>query len=254
MLLALTRPVPSSITDCELTHLEREPIDWRRAVAQHDHYEDALRAAGCTVRRLGGDDTQPDSVFIEDAAVVFEECAVATRPGAESRRGEVPDVAAVLREYRSVLCIEPPGTLDGGDVLVLGRRVFVGLSSRTNEAGVSQLTRMLEPHGYVVLSTTVSGALHLKTAVTAIGDDRVVLNPAMVDGTTFDCPAIEIDPSEPMAANVLALGGVVLCSATAPRTRRLLDRHGYDTVAVDASELAKAEGGLTCCSLVFATT
>ena len=253
MLLALTRPVPASIIHCELTRLAREPIDWARAVTQHEQYEEALRAAGCQVRRLEGDDAYPDSVFIEDTAVVFDECAVITRPGAASRRGETTAVAAALRELRTVTCIEEPGTLDGGDVLLAGRRVMVGLSSRTNLDGVRQLARMLEPLGYTVGAVEVRDVLHLKSAVTAIDDELLLLNPRMIDADALGSPApahLEVDPAEPMAANVLPVGGVVLCPAGAPRTRARIERAGYDVVPVDASELAKAEGALTCCSLI----
>lgn len=254
MLIALTRPVPHSIVDCELTHLEREPIDWKRAAAQHTAYEDALRQHGCNVRRLAGDDAAPDSVFIEDTAVVVDELAVITRPGAQSRRREVDVVAAALREHRSVSCIDAPGTLDGGDVMVVGKRVFVGASSRTNAAGAQQLARALAPHGYTTTVVPVRGVLHLKSAVTALSDAMVVLNPDMIDASALgDIAHVAIDPAEPMAANVVALPEVILCPASAPRTRRRIEKAGYETVSVDASELAKAEGALTCCSILLRT-
>lgn len=252
MLLAFTRPVPPSIVDCELTHLEREPIDWARATKQHEQYETALRSIGCVVERLPGEPTHPDSVFIEDTAVVVDECAVIARPGAVSRRGETVVVAEALRAHRSLSGIEPPGSLDGGDVLRVGRRVYVGLSSRTNADGARQLANILAPLDYALETIAVRECLHLKTAVTALGDDRVLLNPRMVDGASLGGIAwIEVDPCEPMAANVVCIDAQVLCPASAPRTRRLLEREGYDVLAVDASELAKAEGGLTCCSLLL---
>jgi dimethylargininase len=252
MLLAMTRPVPPSITECELTHLERQPIDWTRATEQHHDYERALQALGCTLERLPVAPTQPDSVFIEDAAFVVDECAVIARPGAASRRAETSAVSDALRPYRRLAPIEAPGTLDGGDVLRIGRRVYVGLSSRTNAEGIRQLSVILEPLGYSVESVVVRECLHLKTAVSALGDEELLLNPRMVDGTSFGGASwIEIDPSEPSAANVICLEKTVLCSADAPRTRRRLEARGYDVVPVDASELAKAEAGLTCCSLLL---
>ena len=252
MLLALTRPVPPSIAECELTHLERAPIDWERACAQHEAYEDALRALGCRVERLAGQPTQPDSVFIEDTAVVVDECAVIAHPGAASRRGETAIVRDALRQYRGVKFIRAPGTLDGGDVLRIGRRIYVGLSSRTNAEGARQLAAALEPAGYSLETIVMKDCLHLKTAVSALGDDRVLLNPRMVDGAAFaPSPCIDIDPAEPFAANVICVDNRVMCSDSAPRTAQLLEEQGYDVIAVDASELSKAEAGLTCCCLLL---
>ena len=185
MLVALTRPVPPSITECELTHLERAPIDWERARAQHTAYEEALKALGCRVERLAGQPAQPDSVFIEDTAVVVDEIAVIARPGAASRRGETPIVRDALRRYRRVAAVEAPGTLDGGDVLRVGRQVYVGLSSRTNAEGARQLAAALTPCGYSVETIVVKDCLHLKTAVSALGDDRVLLNADMVRADAF---------------------------------------------------------------------
>lgn len=255
MLLALTRPVPRSIAQCELTHLQREPIDFDRATKQHEEYEHVLRSLGCTVKRLPGQDEHPDSVFIEDTAVVFDECAIITRPGAESRRGETDGVAEALHPYRLVFPIEAPGTLDGGDVLRIGAAVFVGLSTRSNEEGARQMARHIEPLGYVVTTIAVRDVLHLKSAVSALEDGRVLLNPRLVDASAFGAAAqIEVSPMEPMAANVLSVAGRVVCPESAPRTRRLLEREGYDVVSLEASELAKAEGGLTCCSLLLAVS
>ena len=252
MLLAITRPVPPSITECELTHLERQPIDWARATEQHHEYECALQSLGCKVERLPVAPSQPDSVFIEDTAFVVDECAVIARPGAVSRRGETSAVADALRPHRRLASIEAPGTLDGGDVVRIGRRIYVGLSSRTNADGIRQLSTILEPLGYRVESVVVRECLHLKTAVSALGDEQLLLNPRMVDGTAFrGAPWIEIDPAEPFAANVICVGDAVLCPANAPGTRRRLETQGYDVVPVDASELAKAEAGLTCCSILL---
>jgi len=255
VLVALTRPVPPSIAECELTHLEREPIDFARATQQHEEYEAVLRSLGCAVKRVPADPSHPDSVFIEDTAVVLDECAIIARPGATSRRGETAAVSDALSPYRLLFPIEEPGTLDGGDVLCVGHRVFVGLSGRTNSAGANQMAHILEPMGFSVATMPVKGCLHLKTAVTALGDDRVLLNPAMtaIPSATSDLRVIEVDPAEPLAANVLAIDGKVLCSASAPRTRRRLENEGYNVIPVNASELAKAEGGLTCCSLLLRT-
>jgi dimethylargininase len=250
--IALTREVSASIGRCELTHLSREPIDVERARAQHGAYEDALRSIGCDVRRLRPEPEMPDAVFVEDAAVVLGEVAVVTRPGAASRRGEVPSVAEALASYRDLAHIEPPATLDGGDVLVIGKSVFVGLSARTNEQGVRQLAGAVEPRGYTVRSLSVLSCLHLKTAVTRVGPRTVLLNGEWVDAAAFAAfERIEVHRDEPWAANALEVGGAVLHPAAYPRTRDRLRRHGLDVREVDVSELARAEGGVTCCSLVF---
>jgi dimethylargininase len=239
--IAITRPVPPTLENCELTHLGREPIDVARAAAQHAQYESLLEELGCAVRRLPLRANLPDSVFVEDAAVVAETIAVITRPGAASRRPETADVADALREYRELAFIEAPGTLDGGDVLRVGGRWFVGRSSRTNDEGIRQLGKFIS-----VQAVDFRGCLHLKSAVTAIGDDSVILNPEWVDPIW---PHIAVDPAEPFAANVLLLGGIIV-SGGYPRTVERLERAGKTVRVVDASELAKAEGGVTCCSLI----
>lgn len=251
MSVALTRQVPKSISRCELTHLSRNPIDLAVARKQHEAYEGALSKAGCRIQRLPTEDDLPDSVFVEDTAVVLDEVAVITRSGAASRRPETTSVAAALREYRELLFIEPPALLDGGDVLRVGRMVFVGHSSRTNVAGFRQLSEALSRYGYSVRAVTPRACLHLKSAATAFADDGVVVNPEWVESSSFDGMAIiNVDPAEPFAANVLRVGGVVLGAAAFPRTALLLRKAGMDVQMVDVSELAKAEGALTCCSVI----
>jgi dimethylargininase len=252
MRLALTRSVPSSLSRCELTHLARLPINVARAKDQHAAYEAALEAAGCTLVRLPALDESPDSVFVEDAALVFDDIAVVTRPGAESRRGETASVAAALAAHRPLAAIESPATIDGGDVLRIGRAVFVGVSTRTSMEAVEQLRGLLEPIEYIVQSIEVRGCLHLKSAVTAVDDDLILVNPDWVDVRQFPgLRALEVHPDEPHAANVLRVGDAVICAAAFPLTRHTLEANGYATIAVDVSELAKAEGGVTCCAIVL---
>jgi dimethylargininase len=250
--IALTRPVPDSLAQCELTHIVRTPIDVANARRQHDAYEAALRSLGCDVRSLPALHDHPDSVFIEDTALAFDECAVITRPGAESRRGEIATVAEALRPLRRLYHIEAPGTLDGGDVLRVGKRIYIGASTRSNEDGARQLADALSPHGYSVMRTPMRGCLHLKTAVSTLPNGVLLLDPRCVDAESFDgARCIHVHHDEPEAANVLTVGDIVMLPASAPRTRSALDAAGYQTIAVDASELAKAEGGLTCCSLLL---
>ena len=253
MLIAITRDVSPALADCQLTHLERQPIDVERARAQHRDYERRLTEAGCRVERLDAGADMPDSVFIEDAAVVLDEIAIITRPGAASRRPETAAVAARLRRYRDVRALEPPGTMDGGDVLVVGKRVFVGCSRRTNLAAIDQMRALVAPYGYEVESVDVRGVLHLKSAVTAVGDNLLLMNTSLLPvGSFADFDQIAVDPAEPLAANALRVGGQVIYPDSFPRTRERLERRGLDVRAVDAGELQKAEGAVTCCSLVFA--
>jgi dimethylargininase len=252
MPIAITRDVSPSLAECELSFVDRAPIDLARANEQHRAYQCALAALGCDVKRLASEPAFPDAVFVEDVAVVVDEVAVMTRPGAESRRGEGPSVARALAAYRELRSIEAPGTLDGGDVLCIGRRVYVGKSARSNTDGIAQLRAILGEHGYSVRGVAIRGCLHLKSAVTALADDTVLLQPAWVDRAAFaDYRVIEVDPAEEHAANVLRIGEYVGSPACFARTHERIRAIGIEVVTVDVSELQKAEGAVTCCSLVF---
>jgi dimethylargininase len=253
MWFAITREISGAFQDCQLTHLPRVAIDLERARAQHDAYEWALVELGCTVRRVNSGAGMPDSVFVEDAAVIFREGAVIARPGAESRRAETPAVAEALARFGlSHRDIQEPGTLDGGDVLVVGRDVFVGASSRTNAAGITQLRHIVTRIGYRVHTVPVQDCLHLKSAVTPVAPNTLLVNRNWVAADGFgDLRLIDVDDDEPYAANTLLVGDVVICAAAFPKTRARLERHGLRVKVVDVDELAKAEGGVTCCSLLF---
>jgi dimethylargininase len=251
MPIALTRSVPQSIVNCELTHLQREPIDWQRANQQHADYEATLRALGCTVERLPDLPSHPDSVFVEDTAIVFDECAVITRPGAASRRGEIDSVAAALEAWRPLRHIAEPGTVDGGDVLDGGRRVYGGISPRTHDVGARQLADAIAPFGYETITLDVRDVLHLKSAATALPDGRIIHDPQLIDASHFREECIPVYAGEAAGANVLSIDQAVLAPVAAPRTRWRLEGEGYAVVPIDASELAKAEGALTCCSLIL---
>jgi len=252
--IAITRAVSASISRCELTHAARTPIDLERAREQHRAYESSLASLGCEVRRIPEDGRYPDAVFIEDTAIVLDELAILTRPGALSRRGEVEAVAEMLRGYRTVASIEEPATLDGGDVLQLDQVLYVGRSLRTNSRGIDNLRELVAPHGYRVEAVTVEGCLHLKSAVTRVSVDALLMNRAWLPPASFaDWRVIEVDPSEPAAANALRIGDSVVFPEELTRTRRRLEAEGIDVRPVPASELAKAEGGVTCCSLILQT-
>jgi dimethylargininase len=244
--LAITRAVSPTISRCELSFIERRPIDASRAAAQHEVYERRLEARGCKVVRVTEASDMPDGVFVEDAAVVLDDVAIITRPGAASRRGEIESIAEVLQQFRPLLRIAPPATLDGGDVLRLGRRLYIGLSQRTNQDALAQL------RNFDVVPVRFSDCLHLKSAVTQIDDGTLLLNPEWVDPKQF--PGFEhvaVDPTEPWAANALPVGDYILYSASHPRTCRALEIRGYRVERIDVSELEKAEAGVTCCSLIF---
>lgn len=252
MPIAITRAISESITNCELTHLERTPIDLQIARAQHQQYENALKSLGCEVISLPELPELPDSVFVEDTAVILDEVAITTNPGAVSRKPEIDSIAEVLQKYRKLIRIKSPATVDGGDVLVVGKVIYVGLSSRSNLASVEQMQNSLNKFGYQVNGVEVTGCLHLKSAVTAVSADTLLINPNWVDKNLFGgMKFIEVDESEPFAANGLLIGDVVIYPTSFPKTAQKLAENGIKLVLVDADELAKAEGAVTCCSLIL---
>jgi len=251
--IAITRAVSDAINNCELTHLTRERIDLDRARAQHRAYEHALETvAHCALVHVAPAPDLPDAVFVEDTALVVDEIAIITRPGAASRRPETAGVADVLRRYRELRYVEAPGTIDGGDVVVAGRRVFVGRSSRTNDHAIAQVRAILQPYGYEVVAVDVLGGLHLKSAATVVSANQLLVNPAWIPARAFTgLDLLEIDPQEPYAANILKAGGGYIYSLAFPRTADRLQRGGLQLDLIDMSELAKAEGAVTCCSLLL---
>ena len=252
MRIAITREVSPGIARCELTHLDREPIDLPRAQAQHEAYVRALAACGCRIVRLPAEPDLPDSVFVEDTAIVLDELAILTHPGAASRRPEVASIRSALEAFRRIAAIAPPATLDGGDVLLIDRRLYVGISTRSDGRAVEQLRAILTPIGYEAIPVPVRGCLHLKSAVTRVGPDCLLVNARWVDASTLPpLQRIEVHPDESHGGNALLVGQKVIYPAAFPRTRERLERAGVAVESVDLSELAKAEGGVTCCSLIF---
>jgi dimethylargininase len=252
MLMAITRAVSRSIVDCELTHLARTPINIPRARHQHAEYEAALRKLGVTVFSLPEEPALPDSVFVEDTALVLDECAVILHPGAESRRPETASIERLLARYRRNYYVQAPARVDGGDILRVGRHVYVGISSRSDTNAAEQLQAILAPFGYELHMVIVTGCLHLKSAVTQVQHATLLINPSWVDQSQFEnVKFIEIDASEPYAANAVMIGETLIYPSSFPKTRKRLEAAGISLLPVDADELAKAEGAVTCCSLIF---
>lgn len=252
MLTAITRGVSASLATGELTFRDRVPIDVSLARRQHEEYEQALSRLGVRIDHLPAEDALPDAVFVEDAGMVLDEIAIVTVPGAASRRAETESMAHAMGRYRPVQRLSAPATLDGGDVVRVDRTLYVGLSSRTNAAGIDQLGALASPLGYTVRAVPVKGALHLKTACTYAGRGVLLANPEWAAMRAFsDIDVLTVDDSEPWGGSVLAIGGTLVMPASFPRTRAKLEARGFTVAPVDLSELQKAEGGPTCLSIVF---
>jgi len=220
------------------------------AKEQHRQYQACLTELGAKVEVLPAEPDLPDSVFVEDPAIVLDEIAVITRMGALSRRGEHETLARALAKYRELRHIEEPGTLEGGDVMRVGKTLYVGYSRRTNVAGIQQLAGILHPLGYFVVPVEVRGCLHLKSACCYLGEDAVLANQAWMDPDAL-CGLRILDVEEPRGANALRIGDTVLMPAAFPRTCELLERSGFRARTIDNSEMLKAEAGVTCTSLLF---
>ncbi|WP_433439888.1 dimethylargininase [Nonomuraea sp. CA-141351] len=244
--IALVRKPGPRIAEGIVTHIEREPVDPERALRQHDAYVAALAAAGWRVTYVPEADELPDGPFVEDAVVVSRRLAVLTRPGAPERRPEVESVAAAVRELGlKAVRIAAPGTLDGGDVLQVGRTVYVGRSARTSDDGIAQLTGLL-PERWIV-PVDMTGVLHLKSAVTALPDGTLIGDPRHVD-----LPGLLVPPEEAGAHVVLLGGDHVLMAASAPQTAAMLEKRGFIVTKVDISEFERVEGCVTCLSVLVA--
>lgn len=240
------------MAEVELTHLPRVQIDIELATAQHAAYCSALAATGSDVTILPGLDDYPDCTFVEDVLVSLPEIFILTRPGAHSRRGEVAAIEAELTGDKPVAHIVSPGTLDGGDLLAVGKIIFIGRSTRTNDAGIAQLAQITAPFGYHIVKVEVPGALHLKTAVTALSSDLIVINPNWANSTLFgDLHRIEVHPDEPFAGNSLSIAGRVFMQANHDKTAQRIAAAGFVVELLDISEFAKAEAGLTCMSVLL---
>ena len=232
--------------------MQRAPISLAKAVEQHAAYERALQYFGAYVVSLPAEPSLADSMFVEDPALVLDELAVIFPLGTESRRGEGESLAEALSPYRELKYVRLPGTMEGGDLLRIGRQIFAGLSKRTNTEGICQLQAIVEPHGYEVTAVPVTGCLHLKSAVTSLGGNTLLANRAWFDPLCMDgFEWIDVAAEEPHAANALAFGNSVILPASFPLTRARIETYDFEVMPLDISELQKAESGLTCSSLLF---
>lgn len=252
MLTALTRAVSPRLADCELTFLARQKIDGAKAIEQHRGYEECLAQLGVRVIRLPAAPDLPDSVFVEDTAIVLNELAVIARPGATSRQAETGSVADALSAFRPLKFIQPPATIEGGDVMLVDRRLYVGLSARTNAAGIEQLRAIVEPYGYEVRVVEVTGCLHLKTACAYLGGRTMLVTRRWINSQPLEeFDLIDAPDDELWATNTLTIGDTVFMVDGFPRTRVSLKERGFDVHPIDISEFQKAEAGLTCLSIIF---
>jgi dimethylargininase len=252
MLIAITRKVSSALPNCELSYVPRQPIDLEKARAQHKAYEDSLDRLGVRVVSLPEEPDLPDSMFVEDPAIVFDEVAVICPLGTETRRNEAPSLAAALEPYRKLAYVKLPGTLEGGDVLRVGRKVFAGVTKRSNPEGIRQLAVIVAKYGYELTAVPVTGCLHLKSAVTFLGRKTLLANRAWFDSTRLaGFEWIEVDPNEPHGGNALTIGETVVFPMSFPKTRERIEARGFKVVSLDIGELQKAESALTCSSLLF---
>jgi len=252
MLTAITRKVSPKLGECELSHIQRQPIDIGKARAQHRAYEETLGRLGARVLSLPEEPELPDSMFVEDPAVVFDEVAVICPLGTEARRREAPSIAAALEKYRKLGYVKLPGTLEGGDVLRVGKKVFVGVTGRSNPEGIRQLAAIVGGFGYEVTAVPVHECLHLKSAVTYLGRNALLANRGWFQAeriTGFEW--VDVDASEPHAGNALAIGESVIFPTAFPKTKAKIEARGFKVASLDIGELQKAEAGVTCSSLLF---
>jgi dimethylargininase len=252
MLTAITRAVSPALADCELSFISRQPIDMAVAQQQHHAYEKLLADLGARVISLPPQPELPDSMFVEDPALVLDELAIIFPLGTETRRREAATIAAALSPFRKLAHVTLPGMIEGGDILRIGKKLFVGLTERSNAAGIAQLSQIVAPHGYQVVGVPVTGCLHLKSAVTFLGNNTLLANRTWFDSSFLQgYEWIDVDPAEPHAGNALALGGKIIFPASFPRTRARIEARGFQIASLDIAELQKAESGLTCSSLIF---
>ncbi|MFN2492040.1 MAG: dimethylarginine dimethylaminohydrolase family protein [Pyrinomonadaceae bacterium] len=249
---AITRGVSSNIAACELTYRCRERIDYENAAMQLQDYCALLRKYGVEVVTVPASPSYPDCCFVQDAAVVLDEICVVGSMGAPARRGEVTEVEKILAPYRRIEHILLPATLDGGDVVPVGRTIFVGLSRRTNGRGIESFAKIVDAFGYKVVPVNVRGGLHLTTACGVVDDETLILNPRWIDASAVKgVRQLYVPEDEPWSANMIRIDEVICIEKGAPRTVELVEPYNDRIEILDISEFRKAEGSLSCLSIIF---
>ncbi len=248
---AITR-IPCSNYRNGITTANLGEPDYSLALTQHRRYVEALEQCGLTVTTLDPDLLYPDSCFVEDTAVVIDEVAIITNPGAASRREEVKSMQPVLQQFRKLEFITAPGTLEGGDVMQVDRHFYIGLTNRTNEAGALQLGEILNKYGYTFTLVPMTSALHLKTVVNYIGNQHLLASMEMAKNPLFNkFKILEVADEDLYAANCLAINDQLIMPAGFDRVKSILQKTGYKPIELEVSEFEKMDGGLTCLSLRF---
>jgi len=248
---AITRLPGENFAD-GLTTADLGRPGYSRILQQHQAYRQALTSLGLDVIVLPAEPAYPDAYFVEDPAIITPTMAVITRPGAPSRQGEEVTLEPVLKQYRPVVHIDPPGTVDGGDILMVGDHFFIGLSERTNIAGAAQLAAFLSDSGYTFNTITVATGLHLKSGVNYVGKHTLLVTKSLSDQPAFaEYDKIILDEGEEYAANTLWVNDTLLIPNGFPKTKAKLSILGMNLIELDVSEVRKMDGGLTCMSLRF---
>jgi dimethylargininase len=247
---AVVRPVPSSYDRCVRINVEK--IDVKFARLQHKEYCGILQKLGLNLIWIEGDDSLPDSCFVEDTAVIFGEKAVICNMSVKSRAPETFGVAKVLKKLKQVCYTRPPAMIDGGDVLKVEDRVFVGLSLRTNREAVGQIRQVLKDTNLQIVPVKLRNLLHLKSACTYLGDNYVILSRGHFDTHVLSgLSKIIVPKDEEYVADCLAINRTVLMAKGYPKTKRLIENEGFQVEELEMSEFRKGEGALTCLSIIW---
>lgn len=249
---AIVRGVPDSFQNCITTFHGKPEINIGLAKQQHREYSRTLSSLGLTVIRLRADNTLPDCCFTEDTAIVVDELAIITIPGAPGRIPETIVIEKELSAFKTIVHIKQPGTIDGGDVLKIGKTIFIGASARTNQEGIRQVATIVKPLGYGVVPVKIKDTLHLKSVCTYLGRGCILLAQGYFDDTAFsEYDKVVVPKEEEYCANCLVIKGNVLIPRGFPRTKELIGKNGFPVIELDMSEIEKAEGALTCLSVIF---
>ena len=252
MLTAITHIPSPKLNHGELTFLTRQPIDFEKTRLQHVAYCDMLRKCSVEVVTLNENISLPDSAFVEDTAFVLDEIGLMMPMGVVSRSAETSVIERELSKFRKIKQIELPAKLEGGDILRVGKNIFVGITSRTNSLGIHNLKSIVKPYGYKVIGVKVHGCLHLKTGCTVLNKNTILINPIWIDTRPFETfNLITVPEEEPFAANILQIGKIICMHSGFPKTGKLIEKLGLKTEFTDISEFQKAEAGLTCLSIIF---